>query len=158
MDARLRLFITNFYYFIEYIISYIISTIFKLFFRKRVFLCENIRDLYYTACVLNSDHYHVFYNTCNNHIDMIILEPVKQADKISITKQELFVYIFILEEADIFGNIDLNVILQLDNLKYFDMNYVVFHNIVQQICKNEGNLYNLVQDYVDLDSLVNTSF
>ena len=62
-----------------------------------MFLCENIRDLYYTAWILNSDHYHVFYNTYNNHIDMIILEPVKQADKISITKQELFVYIFILE-------------------------------------------------------------
>ena len=89
---------------------------------------------------------------------MIILEPVKQADKISITKQELFVYIFILEEADIFGQIDLNIILQLDNLKCFDMNYVVFQNIVQQICKNEGNLYNLVKDYVDLDSLINTSF
>ena len=65
---------------------------------------------------------------------------------------------FTLEEADIFGYIDLNIILQLDNLKCFDMNYVVFQNIVQQICKNEGNLHNLVKDYVDLDSLVNTSF
>ena len=75
-----------------------------------------------------------------------------------IIMQLEIVYIFILEEADIFGYIDLNIILQLDNLKCFDMNYVVFQNIVQQICKNEGNLYNLVKDYVDLDSLVNTSF
>lgn len=159
MSATTRLFLDNLYYTLDYIVSSCICWIFGLFCSKsNVYICSDIRDLYNSALILNSEYYRICYTLYDGKLDKMILQPAEKSNKLSITKQELFMYIFIVAEADVFGDLDLETVFCLDCLEYFDMNYIVFYSILQQLCKKEGNLYNLVQYYMDLNSLVNTSF